>query len=129
MILTVSLELKSLGKIKWVNNAGLLGYNDLELEKEEFTMLMPSKSVDKQQSFFAESRDIWTNRDSFNNSQKQFLMKRDGYMISVHSKKRLVNTDANKLIMVIGLRINYDGLETAYLTDDGRFIYRMVRDK
>jgi hypothetical protein len=129
MILTVSLELKSLGKIKWVNNAGLLGYNDLELEKEEFTMLMPSKSVDKQQSFFAESRDIWTNRDSFNNSQKQFLMKRDGYMISVHSKKRLVNTDANKLIMIIGLRINYDGLETAYLTDDGRFIYRMVRDK
>ena len=129
MILTVSLELRSLGRIQWVNNAGLLGYNDMELEKEDFTVLLPFKSADKQQAFFAESRNIWTVRDNFPKSQKDFIMKRDGYMTSVHMKKRLVNTDTNKLIMIIGLKIHTDGLETAYLTDDGRFIYTMVRDK
>lgn len=126
LVLTIDLEPYKIGQIVTAHNTSVLGYADYELEAENFVYLIPKSLKELQNRVFSTARDIWSAQLNYNNTRKLFLIHRNGFMISVYMKNRLVNTDKNKLYMISGIRINHEGYETAILTEDGRFISSMV---
>lgn len=119
MKIAISLEPENVGEIVWVYNSHILGYEDSSIVKETFVLLVPSPIKEIHDCLIKHSTSLFRPHSIFSITHDLYMTHRNGYLIPIYLKERMTNTSSNKIIMISGVKIHYEGKEIAMLYEDG----------
>lgn len=128
MKLSISLENRNSGIIKWVYNSELLGYTPEQLENEHIANIIPSPIKEQKIEFIQNCKNLWNSTLHLESTVSVYLQHRNGFLIPVYMASRIVSSHKNNLIMINSIMVNKNGNEIALLNDDGKSVNYMVRD-
>lgn len=115
------------GRIIWLHNSSLLGYDDNQLIMLSFTLMIPDPIRSMHEVFFKRGTDIWGRHFLINGILELFMVDRKQYMNPVHFKARMMNLNDGSLIYLISVKPNKDGEVIGFLSFDGCYILSLVR--
>lgn len=125
--MVVNLEQKNRGQILWITNANIYGYNDTFLTGTEFRQMIPEPVRKMHDAFFLRLFDIWSPHSVLTRNVDVFVLDKEGFIIASIYKARMTNLESGKLVVLAGLKPDKDGLEIAFLDQEGRYILNLVR--
>jgi hypothetical protein len=123
----VNLEQKNRGQILWITNANIYGYNDTFLTGTEFRQMIPEPVRKMHDAFFLKLFDIWSTHSVLTKNVDVFVLDKEGFIVASIYKARMTNLESGKLVVLAGLKPDKDGIEIAFLDQEGRYLLNLVR--
>lgn len=124
--MVVNLEVKKRGEIIWICNSNIYGYEDLQLLGTEFREMIPEPVKKMHDLFFARLFDVWSSHFALHKTVDVFLLDSEKFLVAAIYKARMTNLENGKLVVLTGLKPDYDGLEIAFLDNEGKYLLNLV---
>jgi hypothetical protein len=123
----VNLEQKNRGQILCITNSNIYGYNDTFLTGTEFRQMIPEPVRKMHDAFFLRLFDIWSTHSVLTRNVDVFVLDKEGFIVASIYKGRMTNLLSGELVVLTGLKPDKDGIEIAFLDQEGRYLLNLVR--
>lgn len=122
LVLIISAEEGNIGTIIDVKNAAEFGYEELQLEGENVSKILPPIIYSSFISQLRSIHDVWNSEARFDRSEECYICNQEGFLITVMIRNSLINMNNGKLAVILAIKHRTCEQDIAILDEEGRFM-------